>query len=125
MIVILIWVVLFFCMPMLAALAMPGPARLCHCAEGRVSLSSVEKAALALVGLIGGSTLFFLVVTLLGWLLPGWPFNLFFMLVAVVILIGQTPYWLRLGNKALDWYRHGAVLGAIAWAGIWGFYCFG
>ena len=73
-------------------------------------------------GLMGGSTLAYLLTVLVGLALPSWPFNAFFTPLAMLVLAMQLPYlWRPLEQEGRRW-RQGAVLGATALALVWLFY---
>ena len=73
-------------------------------------------------GLMGGSTLVYLLTVLAGLALPSWPFNAFFAPLAMLVLVLQLPYlWRPVAPYGQRW-RLGAGWGAAALALVWLFY---
>ncbi|QKE64818.1 hypothetical protein HNE05_16155 [Aquipseudomonas campi] len=71
------------------------------------------------VGLMSGSTLAYLLVVLLGLLLPSWPFNAFFTPLALLSLALQVPSWAWVDAERGAFLRRGLQLGGLLVVALW------
>lgn len=71
------------------------------------------------IGLMCGTTLAYGLAVALGLVMRSWPINEFFLTVAGICLLLQTPYWLRLYRQPEPLLRQGLVAGLLLMGALW------